>query len=146
MPLLDGGSLTKICRICSKEKVLSDYHPNKTCRLGVVGTCRQCYAVKMRPYYNKIRDTRNSTVKEKNREKKRKWVSLFGDKCFDCGNSYPDCVYDFHHLYGKDANPSKALTWSDDRAIEELSKCVLLCANCHRIRHFGKEVVNGSTY
>lgn len=30
--------------------------------------------------------------------------------------------------------------------IDELSKCVMLCANCHIVRHFGKEGVNESTY
>ena len=31
-------------------------------------------------------------------------------------------------------------------ATDELSKCVMLCANCHIVRHFGKEGVNESTY
>lgn len=68
-------------------------------------------------------------------------IKYKGSNCVDCGLSYPDTpypVFEFHHL-----NPSeKDLDWSKLRLTTknkikvELDKCVLLCANCHRIRHF----------
>lgn len=66
-------------------------------------------------------------------------VEHFGDKCYDCDTTFPQCVYEFHHLdpNEKDVNPSKALTWSEDRMWKELNKCIMLCSNCHKIRHFG---------
>lgn len=57
-------------------------------------------------------------------------------KCEQCGESHPGCL-DFHHL-----DPTKKdyqisdLVMSKKKLIEELSKCVVLCANCHRKLHW----------
>jgi hypothetical protein len=63
-----------------------------------------------------------------------------GSSCVDCGISYPNThysVFDFHHLdpSEKDVDWSKLRLRSWDKIVKELSKCVLLCSNCHRIRH-----------
>lgn len=61
-----------------------------------------------------------------------------GGKCFDCGLVSAPCVYDFHHENGsdKDASVSRLQTW--EKIEKELQKCVMLCANCHRLRHHAK--------
>jgi hypothetical protein len=65
-------------------------------------------------------------------------VASLGGKCADCGGVFHPSAFDFHHLHGKDADPSRLLAGGSAAAIAaELSKCVLLCANCHRIRHHG---------
>ena len=79
----------------------------------------------------------------KRKKLKRKCVEWGGNKCNDCGEVFPDCVFDFHHLE-EDRNNQKDKTighmthacrpWQVIQ--EELDKCVMLCANCHRIRHF----------
>ena len=70
-------------------------------------------------------------------------VEYKGNRCADCGGVFPQCVYDFHHIE-EDRNNNKDKTvghmthnlrpWKVIQ--EELDKCELLCANCHRIRHF----------
>lgn len=61
-----------------------------------------------------------------------------GSQCFDCGfkTTYL-AVYDFHHLRDKKYNLSQMFAakrgWGSVQ--KELDKCVMLCANCHRIRH-----------
>ena len=77
---------------------------------------------------------------QKRREKvKNMAVELFGRECHDCGLSTKhNSVYDFHH---KDPNQKDfgiatyGHTRSWERVKTELDKCVMLCANCHRIRH-----------
>ncbi|AOO12102.1 hypothetical protein Np200711_156 [Cyanophage S-RIM44] len=46
---------------------------------------------------------------------------------------------EFHHLDPEvkddNFNVGRMKTWSLKRIDEELSTCVVLCANCHRMRH-----------
>lgn len=63
-------------------------------------------------------------------------VAAMGGKCRTCGGVFPLAVYDFHHLGDKDYSPSNLMNNGSIKDIaRELSKCVLLCANCHRIEH-----------
>lgn len=74
----------------------------------------------------------------RNRTKERIIASL-GGKCCNCGYSRYNGALEPHHIepskkefaFGSIlANPKK---WSS--IVEELRKCVLLCANCHRELH-----------
>lgn len=76
---------------------------------------------------------------QKRRKKIREMaVKYKGAKCSNCG--YDKCyeALEFHHLNsdGKDFGISnKGYTRSWARIKEELDKCILLCANCHREVH-----------
>jgi hypothetical protein len=59
--------------------------------------------------------------------------------CLDCRQTFPACVMDFDHVRGsKLADISHILShisnYSRQILLTELSKCELVCANCHRIR------------
>lgn len=67
-------------------------------------------------------------------------IQYKGSKCIDCNLTYPETpyqVFDFHHIEPthKDMDWSKIRLSSFSRMKSELDKCVLLCANCHRVRH-----------
>ena len=63
-------------------------------------------------------------------------VDAMGGICSACGNKYPLSVYDFHHIDTKIENPSHLIANASLEVIaKELEKCILLCANCHRIEH-----------
>lgn len=65
-------------------------------------------------------------------------LSIVGDFCKRCGNTYPFCVYDFHHIdpSTKRFSISSAIaSLARERLLEEALKCEVLCANCHRLRH-----------
>lgn len=62
--------------------------------------------------------------------------------CVDCGVSYPYYIMDYDHLPGEDkklevSNIYRRM-WGDERIMEEISKCELVCANCHRERTFSR--------
>lgn len=140
---------TKECRVCKEVKPITDFHPNKQCKQGVVGTCRTCSRVRIADWYKSKRKERQDDANLRNRTKKQMAVDLFGGVCFDCKQSYPNCVFQFHHLDpgSKDFNPSYAMANGLTKMWKELAKCVMLCANCHIIRHDNarKEGVNGSS-
>jgi hypothetical protein len=58
--------------------------------------------------------------------------------CVDCGVQYPYYVMDFDHVRGE---KRFALSQHQARGLklidEEIAKCDLVCANCHRIRTHG---------
>jgi hypothetical protein len=60
-------------------------------------------------------------------------------RCVDCGERHPATLY-FHHLNSEDKmfNISEAVQrgFSLDKIKKEIKKCIVLCANCHAIRHF----------
>jgi hypothetical protein len=59
-----------------------------------------------------------------------------GKPCMDCGNQFPPYVMDFDHRDPtlKKNNVAYMAHSSLDRIMEEIEKCDLVCANCHRIR------------
>ncbi len=60
-------------------------------------------------------------------------------RCADCGERHPAALQ-FHHLNSEDKmfNIADAVRngVSLDRIKKEISKCIVLCANCHAIRHY----------
>jgi len=77
-------------------------------------------------------------TQERRLKHKLKAIEYLGGKCEDCGLiSEFRGVYDFHHKepIDKDFDPGSILHYSWVKVKKELDKCILLCANCHRIRH-----------
>ncbi|MDD3375740.1 MAG: HNH endonuclease signature motif containing protein [Candidatus Omnitrophica bacterium] len=77
-------------------------------------------------------------VRKRRKKIRQMAVDYKGGKCERCG--YNRCVeaLELHHKVSleKDFSISqKGYTRSWKRVVEELDKCVLLCANCHRETH-----------
>lgn len=75
---------------------------------------------------------------DRQREFKEACVQYKGGECEECG--YKKCVaaLEFHHKdpTKKDFNISKArLHKMNEATTQELDKCILVCANCHREIH-----------
>jgi hypothetical protein len=75
--------------------------------------------------------------RERSKKYKLKLFGLRGNKCFDCGYDININILEFHHLSKPDARIStllsRGLSWK--KILIESKKCVLLCPNCHAIRH-----------
>ena len=76
------------------------------------------------------------------REKIRQYIrdyKLFKG-CSVCGYNKCSAALDFHHEGEKELNISKAIANRRSLKIikEEMEKCVVLCANCHREIHSKK--------
>ena len=61
--------------------------------------------------------------------------ALKGKPCTDCGKTFPSVAMDFDHVWGvKEIGIAQMWCWGWDKVEKELSKCELVCANCHRER------------
>ena len=75
------------------------------------------------------------------KELKHRAVELLGGHCVECNFECPKFpeVFDFHHLDPIIKEDKVSSLIARGRSWEEVEtevlKCVLLCANCHRIRH-----------
>lgn len=91
---------------------------------------------KSREHYQKYKAKYN----DRNKLQKQRTRQLIDESkssgCKVCGEKEIACL-DFHHLGDKDVTVSSMLGWNDDRVKEEIAKCVVLCANCHRKHHAG---------
>jgi hypothetical protein len=113
---------TKICIDCRKQKPVSRFTTRSDSRDGYRNQCRKCY-------YGK------------KRIKKYEAIQYKGGKCKLCGYGGLGDFYgalEFHHRDPR----QKDILWKTIRTYpleyikEELDKCDLLCANCHREEHY----------
>lgn len=79
-------------------------------------------------------------VSKRRKKLKSMAIAYKGGKCEICGYNRDYSALEFHH---RDASKkdfglsTRGLTRSWKRIKEELDKCILLCANCHREIHSG---------
>ena len=79
--------------------------------------------------------------KRKNRPKKREFVKRYKKfcGCQRCGYDESVNALEFHHIDPsiKDSTVSRLIAgnWSLKKIKAEIRKCVVLCANCHRLIH-----------
>lgn len=117
----------KLCRYCNKSYPESDF--------GIaLSTSKKVYRrLKCRYCYSK---TKKILV-----EKYQKVLDDYKIKngCIKCGiKDYR--VLEFHHLSNKEFSIGNARYnhFGIDRVRKEIKKCVVICANCHRILHYGQ--------
>lgn len=115
----------KLCKYCLREYPESEFGVAKTTPLKIYRRlkCKFCYYKSKNEFYNK----------------QRMWLADYKNrqKCYICGNS-DFRVLDFHHLVDKEFSIADQMYYhySFDRLKEEVKKCMVLCANCHRVLHY----------
>jgi hypothetical protein len=105
--------------------------------------CGCCGTTDITKFYGKRRDYCGKCFNKKKIEagrKRRAWaISLLGGKCILCGFNKWNSALDFHHLdpESKDVGFKHLRYWSQKRCEKELSRCALVCKNCHAGIHSG---------
>lgn len=89
--------------------------------------------------YTNRREYLIKAVAKRRRKIRAMAVEYKGGKCMNCGYNRCQDALDFHHVSGnKEFGISKdGITRSWKRIKQELAKCILICANCHREIHAG---------
>jgi len=111
----------KQCGTCKESKLLSEFH--KRGRAGHRWECKSCTNVRLR----------------ERRTKAHEYVAnyLKGKCCEFCRNANP-IVLQFDHVRGTKKDTISNMMNSRtcvDTIQKEIDKCIIVCANCHLIRH-----------
>lgn len=131
----------KQCAKCLLEKDRTAFSKESRRSDGLATWCKSCYKGYRTDYYL----TNREVERERNKEYKsgiRLWFNDYksGCRCEKCGFAHPAAL-DFHHQDGEQKESDVAVLvhdgYSKERILEEIAKCIVLCANCHRIHHFG---------
>ena len=82
-------------------------------------------------------------VRKRRRKVRKMAIDYLGGRCSQCG--YDRCMeaLEFHHTDSSEKDfgiSNRGYTRSWKRVQEEIRKCVLLCANCHREVHAGLQL------
>lgn len=88
----------------------------------------------------RCRKCRVEAVQKRRALIKEKAIQYKGGKCSICGYDKYIGALEFHHLNPNEKDfgiGQKGFTRSWEKVKEELDKCILVCANCHREIHAG---------
>lgn len=131
------------CPKCKTTKVIDQFAKNKSKPKGRASWCKQCTTVLVKKWFES--DTNRAKHKQRTVQRrvanKDRLIEYYGNKCLDCQQSFQPCCYDFHHLDGSTKEKSfgnmGSYSWENIEK-EVIGKCVMLCSNCHRIRHHAR--------
>lgn len=132
-----------ICNECSQDKDESELCKNKSKECGYNPICKVCQRKKSKAHYAANRTYYIQKAKIRCNDL-RQWINEYKSslKCEICGECHPACI-DFHHKDSskKDFEISKAVAkgFTKERVLEEIEKCQILCANCHRKLHWDEK-------
>lgn len=148
----------KKCPKCGEIKRLDLFYNNKNKPLGKSWACKACdnkrtlaqgrtekgkaKALERNRRYTKRNPEAVKASQKKHKEKKRQVMNeARSSGCVVCGYNKCNEALDFHHVDSstKEKSISDLLcSGSMDDLKKEISKCVVLCANCHREHHAGQ--------
>lgn len=132
----------KKCTVCKTLFDNSQFDKNKLKKSGLQSWCKSCRKLGNQKYYQatkeKFKEIRAKRVRDTRALLKARIESILSSTvCADCG--FQDSrAFEFHHLDRSSKldevskMASQQAPWR--RIEEEIAKCIILCANCHRIR------------
>lgn len=104
--------------------------------------CVECQRAYSKSHYEKNKEKYVATALKNNPRYKNDRVDFVASlklSCIKCGESHP-AVLDFHHRDPKEKEWSVSQMVQRaaprEKILEEISKCDVLCSNCHRIHHW----------
>lgn len=126
----------QICTRCKKEKSLSCFGKRRYRENIRWSTeCKVCLKIHNNTYYAAHAQQIQKNHKRLVKPKYALIVQAKSRPCKDCGGLFPPCVMDFDHVRGKKLfDVGNGRSRSEAAIAEEIAKCEVICANCHRLR------------
>lgn len=137
----------KQCTKCNIVKEFSNFSIRNKAKDKLHNWCKQCIKA-----YDRLRHQSNPNyrkdITKNSKQTKRSWITELKSTlvCSSCPENHPSCLQ-FHHL-----DPTKKentianslrLGWSKEHILSEISKCIVLCANCHFKFHYNEKNQSG---
>lgn len=139
--------MNKICTICNIEKDIESFYINRN-ENRYHSACKLCESIKLKKWkennpdkYTNQKEKRDKKLKEKVDKLKNIIYEHKKKGCSYCGYTrFIQCLQ-FHHI-----DPSikemgvgdmLANNKSEQKILDEINKCIVLCANCHQAFHNG---------
>jgi hypothetical protein len=132
-------SETEVCTRCRLRKPALNFAWHRKARGQRDTYCQPCRAAYKREHYAANRERYIANAHRRKQaialERAALLIEFFRERpCIDCGESDP-MVLEFDHLADKRFNIAKGLrTHSWQAVLDEIAKCEVVCANCHRRR------------
>lgn len=132
-----------VCTRCGEIKTLENDFNFKNKKLGIRKPhCKECDKIIRKNFYIEHKDRVYKSVLYRNKELNKRnkqfiWDYLKVHPCVDCGETNP-IVLEFDHKDGckKINHVSRMVNENNSisKILEEINKCDVRCANCHKIR------------
>lgn len=123
----------RLCKKCAQELSVEEFYTHWH-------TCKKCVSIKRNIAYASdpsIREAKRRLAKMMNRRKRLLvWDYLLSHPCVDCGESDPMTLeFDHRNQIEKVTEISAIIHGGSIRLMwDEIAKCDVRCANCHRKR------------
>jgi len=128
--------LSDIDKLENSRKINREYYyDNKEIVIKNIKNYQKLNPDKLKVWQKTFRDNEN-----------KKWKDFKNTlKCIECGEDNGACL-DFHHINPKEKTGLVSkLRYFKNKIQEEIEKCIVLCANCHRKLHAKeKENINNN--
>jgi len=124
------------CTRCNTKKDSSEFATHKASG-GILkrrSNCKDCYNLYYRKYLKNDKHRDLVVNKQKSLRENLKKIKI-DVGCIVCGYNKCSDALEFHHLdrNSKKENISRLVAYGNEESVnQEISKCVVLCANCHR--------------
>ncbi len=119
--------MVKICLTCSLTLPITEFRSNGFTPNGTSKTkpnCKSCETEKIKKqFYNRLHEAVGGKENM---------------KCSSCGYNKCHAALEFHHTdhTQKDVGVGHMRNYSPEKIKQEVSKCIILCANCHKELHY----------
>lgn len=138
----------KKCKKCDTVRPKTDFAIDNSTKDKLATCCKVCHKEWGKINYQLNKEKVGARLIAK-RKRVKEYVNNLKRKtgCQNCAENEPVCL-DYHHT-----NPENKIervsyiarcSTSFNKINQEIEKCVLLCANCHRKLHYKKEEKNES--
>jgi hypothetical protein len=144
MDTMSDVPAVRICTRCRIGKPITEFPERKLGTGRRYGHCRACKALYQREWYEKNKDRHKANVAEIRRDRILRNRAIIeaakSAPCMDCGRRFPPYVMDLDHVRGikRGTIASWYVSISEKSLLAEIAKCEVVCANCHRMRTYGR--------